>query len=224
MARVARAFGRRDTRPRVRGAELRVDVHLGAAAGADDDGTIVTADSVRPDDVGGAGGLGAVAVGGDEGLAGRRVEGERGVGDAVVDGEDVGGGVGVGGQGAAAVFVGHHPLLVGELDDGGHAGAVGVGRVGDVVDDFLPCEQVGGDLVDELLAVGGVTLVGVEADELVVVGEEERFPDRSFAIVGDRAAALGDVAEEGPGVAVVGGVVELDVGGGEIGGDGGAGE
>lgn len=47
--------------------------------------------------------------------------------------------------------------------------------------------------MDEFLTVFGVALVGVVDDELVVVEHEERFPDGGFAVVGDGAAAAGDV-------------------------------
>lgn len=52
----------------------------------------------------------------------------------------------------------------------------------------------------EFLAVLWVPLVGVVDHELAAVGHDERFPDGSFAVVGDCAAAGGDVAYEVPGV------------------------
>lgn len=68
----------------------------------------------------------------------------------------------LGGFGAGELVY-EDPLLDGwDEGDDGHAGAIRVGPVGDVVDDGAPGEKVLGDLVGELLAVEGVALVGVE--------------------------------------------------------------
>jgi hypothetical protein len=58
--------------------------------------------------------------------------------------------------------------------------------------------------VDELLSVFRVALVGVEADQLGVVEEEEGFPYGGNAVVGDRCATGSDVGDEFPGAAFVG--------------------
>ena len=158
MPGVARLLGRGDPDPRVLRGQRLVDKKIRRGAGADGDGAVGAIADGAPGQVGRGGGL--EAVGGDEGLARRGVESQWGVGEAVVDWEGVGGAVA--GQGAAAVLVGHHPLAVGDLRDRCHAGAVGIGWVGDVVDGVVPREEVGGGLVDKFLAVCRVALVGVE--------------------------------------------------------------
>ena len=79
------------------------------------------------------------------------------------------------------------------------------------------------DLVRQLLAVERVPLVGVVGDELILVDEEEGFPDGGLAVVGDAAAAGGDAGDEGPGLAGVAGGVDVDLGFAEVGGEGVAG-
>lgn len=86
--------------------------------------------------------------------------------DAVGHGERVrvGGGVGV------AVFVGHDVVAGGQLGDGCHAGAILVDGVLGIRDDGPPGQGIGGGLVHEALAVGGVeALVRVVDDKLVVM-------------------------------------------------------
>lgn len=47
--------------------------------------------------------------------------------------------------------------------------------------------------MDQLLAVPWVTLVRVIANELTVVDEKERLPDRSLAVVGNSLATSSNV-------------------------------
>lgn len=75
----------------------------------------------------------------------------------------------------------------------------------------------------QLLAMFRVPLIGVVGDELVLVDEEEGFPDGCLAVVGDAAAAGGDAGDEGPGLAGVAGGVDVDLGFAEVGGEGVAG-
>jgi hypothetical protein len=56
------------------------------------------------------------------------------------------------------------------------------------------------------------------------VEHQEGFPDGGEAVVGDGLAARSDVRNKRPGVAFVGADVQLDLGGGEIGGDGASGQ
>ena len=72
----------------------------------------------------------------------------------------------------------------------------------------------------QLLAVVWVPLVGVVRDELLLVDHEEWFPDGRLAVVGEAAAAGGDAGDEGPGLAVVAGGVDVDLGLAEVGGEG----
>jgi len=90
----------------------------------------------------------------DNRIARAVTEGERVRGDLVIGGELV-----AAEAGGAAVFVGSNPRAVGELGGGEHAGAGVVVGVGDGVDDWGPVAEVTAGLVDEFLAVGGVSLV-----------------------------------------------------------------
>ena len=85
-------------------------------------------------------------------------KGEGRVADAIVGWEEI---VGIGAGGSATVLVRHHVAAVGDAGHGRHAGARGVGRVVYVVDCWVPGFQVGGGLVDKLLAVERTTLVGI---------------------------------------------------------------
>lgn len=138
----------------------------------------------------------------------------------VVDGELV-----VGETGTTAVLVGHDEPPIGQPRDGRHTGTIRVSRVHDVIYDRAPRFQICSSLVHHLLALSRVgALVGVVADEGVLVLHEEGLPDGGFAVVGKRNAAGCDVGDEFPRLAAVGGGVEFDLGLGEVGGDGGAGE
>jgi len=95
------------------------------------------------------------AVCSDDWAADRVVEGERVVADAVVDRE--------GRLGGTVELVGHNPVTERQLRNGRHTGAESVVGVCDIVDGCGPVEEVGGGLVDKLLAMGRVALVGVVA-------------------------------------------------------------
>jgi len=193
-----------------------VDKHIALRPTAHDNGP-VPATARAHDDVRTADGLGADI--GPQRAADDAAETVRRRGDLEVHGERVPGVL----PGPAAVLVDHDPAAVGQARHGRHAGAIGVGRERDVVDDGAPGAQVARGLVHELLAVGRVALVGVVGEELAAVGEEEGLPDGGLAVVGDGAAAGGDVGDEFPGAAGVARGVQLDVGAGEVGGDGAAG-
>ena len=72
----------------------------------------------------------------------------------------------------------------------------------------------------EFLVVSWVALVGVEDDELGVVGHDERFPDIRICGASGFAIASSDVRGEGPGLARVSAGVEIYLGAGDVGGDG----
>lgn len=72
----------------------------------------------------------------------------------------------------------------------------------------------------ELLVVGGVSLVGVVEDELVVIGHDERLPDIGVCGAGGGAVAIRDVRCESPGRAAGGAGVEVDGGAADVAGDG----
>lgn len=73
----------------------------------------------------------------------------------------------------------------------------------------------------QLLGVIGIGLRGVVADELAVVDFEKGFPDGLVAVVGClRSWPVDNVADEFPGGAAVLAGVEVDVGLGEVSGDG----
>jgi hypothetical protein len=78
--------------------------------------------------------------------------------------------------------------------------------------------------VHHLLAVRLVhALVGVVADELVVVAHEEGLPHGRLVVVGDGLAAGCDVRDEFPRLALVGRGIEVDLGARQVRGDGAAG-
>jgi hypothetical protein len=141
---------RRHPDPRRTGlAKTPVDVDIAAGSTADNDGAVLPAHRT-PHVVRRA--LRNHAVGGDQRNIRSRVE-LLGVGrETVGDGEVVP----VCEARAATELVGDQVLAVGQLGDGRHARAHPVLRVCDVVDDGAPGEAVGGGLVDQLLAVGGV--------------------------------------------------------------------
>lgn len=195
-------------------AETPVNVDVTASARADNDGAVLAA-IWGPDIVGRA--LGDRAVGGDELVVLSRIELLGVGGEAVKERELVVRAVGW----AAAILVCHDVLAVGQEGDGGHARAVGVARVTDVIDDGTPVDAVGGGLVDHLLAVCSVVaLVGVIADELLLVQHQERLPNGSETVVGSGFASSSNVGDELPCVALVSRSVQLDLSGGEIGRDG----
>ena len=66
--------------------------------------------------------------------------------------------------------------------------------------------------MNEFLPVRRISLVRVVDYQLTGVVKEEGLPDWGQAVVGDCAAAGGDVGDEAPGVAVVVGGVEVDFG------------
>ena len=68
--------------------------------------------------------------------------------------------------------------------------------------------------------MSGIALVAVEADELALIGQEERLPDRRQPVIRFRLAAGCDVRDEGPGQARVGARVQVDLGVAEVCGDG----
>lgn len=70
----------------------------------------------------------------------------------------------------SAKLVGEYVAVVRKLDDGWHPrpGCV-VACVSDVVYGRAPGDQVGGCLMGELLSIPRVTLIGVVADQLIIV-------------------------------------------------------
>lgn len=82
--------------------------------------------------------------------------------------------------------------------------------VPDVIDDGTPGVEVLGPLMGEFLSLLGVPLVRVVDYQLVLVFEEEGFPDRRGAVGRVRTAALGYVADEVPGARLVGAGVQVD--------------
>ena len=214
---VSRLLRRRNRNP-VASTQTLVNENISAAGGRNDNSTVLAANRA-PLDVRRA--KRNNTIGSDDGKtdSGAELLGRRR--DLVVYGELV---RGVAAVGSAAVLVRHDVLSVRQQGDGRHARAVSVGRVLDVVDNRAPFLEVGGGLVHHLLAVLGVALVGVVADQLVLVEHKERLPDGGQAVVGAGLAAGGDVRDELPGLAAVGAGVELDLRHGEVGGDGAAGE
>jgi len=161
----------------------------------------------------------------DDRVARTVAEGERVSGDLVIGRELV-----AAEAGGAAVFVGSDPGAVGELGGGEHAGAGVVVGVGDGVDDWGPVAEVAAGLVDELLAVGGVSLVavysfsevkdgvgcGIEglrvvANQLAVPDEEKGLPDWCQTVIWDSFATSRDTRHKVPGVSTVGRGVEVDL-------------
>lgn len=135
----------------------------------------------------------------------------------VVDGELVG----VGDSRTTAVFVSHDKLSVWQLGDGGHAWAVSVLGVCDIVDNWAPCLEVCSGLMDHLLAVSGVlALVRVVADQLLVVQHQEGLPDRCQAVVRTSFTTGCNMRDEGPGQSRVSRCVKFNMGAGEVLGDG----
>jgi hypothetical protein len=105
------------------------------------------------------------------------------------------------------------------MDNGCHAGTGRVDRLFDVVDDRTPGQQVGGNLVNQLLAIERIALVRVEGNQLVIIDHEERLPDRRLAIVGDGAATSSYAGDEFPCVTLVAGRIDINLGHAEIGRD-----
>lgn len=144
-------------------AEHGIVEHTAEIRIADDDRAVRPSER-RPNDVRAAARLKAAV--GDDGSA-HWVVGEelkRRLGDVVIDG--------VPGQTqrrSAGVLVHEDPGVVRQVCDHGHAGTIGVGGVCDVVGDGAPVHEVRGDLVDELLAVHGIALVGVEGCDFGLV-------------------------------------------------------
>lgn len=122
-----------------------------------------------------------------------------------------------------AILEEHEVIPITEARDGGHTGAVIIDWGRSIVDGVAPGKEVLCDLVRQLLAVVRVALISVVGDELVLVDEEEGLPDWCLAVVWDAAAAGGDAGDEGPGLAVVAGGVDVDFGLAEVGGEGVAG-
>ena len=180
-----------DLGPSTRGTEVVVQEDFTQVTAADDDGAEVASNG-SPDVVRAA--VRDSAVCGDERTTNAGVEICRVGGDAVVDGEIC--------LFGAVEFVRHDVLAKRQFGDDGHAGTPVVSAVGDVIDHGAPGVQVRRDLVDHLLAVGGVALVRVVADELVVVDHEEGLPDGSESVVGEGFSTVGDVGDESPGVSL----------------------
>ena len=198
-----------------------VDVDLGArsvgaAVSAGNDGSILATDRA-PDDV--------WRTSRDSAISRLQADSSSlaellGVGDDLVVDREL---VGVCDDWSTTVFVCHDVLAIGQLGNSRHSWAVGVGRVGDVVDDWSPLLEVGGSLVNHLLTVGGVvSLVGVVADEGLLVHHQERLPNRSQTIVGASFTTSCDGRNKLPSLAAILGCVEDDFRGGKVGGDGGS--
>lgn len=124
---------------------------------------------------------------------------------------------------AAAKLIQHEVIAVAQARDGRHPRAIIVRSRRGIIDRRAPVHEIRSDLMRQLLAVFRVPLIGVVGDELVLVDEEEGFPDGRLAVVGDAAAAGGDAGDEGPGLAGVAGGVDVDLGFAEVGGEGVAG-
>ena len=147
----------------------------------------------------------------DDGKSDAGVEVQGIVVDAVICREAVSSGAGEIPR-PAAELIRHYELSVGELSDGSHARAIGVGGVSYVVDGGFPGEQIRRDLVDEFLAVERVALVGIVDDELTVVHHEKRFPDGGQTVVRYGFATTRNVRDKLPGVAFVETGVQVDLG------------
>lgn len=108
----------------------------------------------------------------------------------------------------------HQDPLVDGIDLGydGHSRASELFVVPDIIDDGTPGAEVLGPLMGEFLSMLGVPLVRVVDYELVLVFQEEGFPDRRGAVGCVRTAALGYVADELPGARLVGAGVQVDAG------------
>jgi hypothetical protein len=71
---------------------------------------------------------------------------------------------------APGILVDDHPLLDRRNEgENGHAGARNILVIGDIIDRGIPVYKIPRDLMRQLLAVVGIALIRVVADELVVV-------------------------------------------------------
>jgi hypothetical protein len=121
----------------------------------------------------------------------RFVELERIVGDTVVDCiRDIGG---------VAQLVREEVFPVSDPSNRRHAGTQGVVRIGCVVDDGAPVDEVPRRLVGEFLAVERIPLIGVVDRQLVFVHGYEGLPHRGCAVGRVWWTASRDDGDEFPG-------------------------
>lgn len=142
--------------PRVLSTEVLVDKDLRLASSTDDD-TSVGSSNRTPDNGRRADGAGALVA--NQSILLGREDVERVGGETVENSAAL----------RTAGLVNKDVLAVGKESDSWHTGTGVVVAISDVVDEGRPADEISGGLVRELLAVLGITLVSVVANELVLI-------------------------------------------------------
>ena len=195
-----------DVLPRAWVSVLSVEEELVVGRVADDNGSVWST-GWGPDSVWtGAGDAASVCA---KDVVTDRAELERAVCDLVV-GCVWSALVAAGGVGPETNFVRAHPFAVAYLCSCKHTRTLRIVRIGNVVDDWAPCSEVGARLVSELLAVCGVALIRVEDADFVVVGKDEWLPHAGRSVVGVWWTTVCNCRDVLPGVSVL---VSLSLGG-----------
>jgi len=142
--------------PRVRGTKVLVDKDLGLASSTNDNTSVGSSDRT-PDNGRRADGAGALIT--NQSILFGSEDVKRVGGETVEDSAALG----------TARLVDKDVLAVGKESDSWHTRTGVVVALSNIVDERRPADEISGGLVRELLAMLGITLVSVVANELVLI-------------------------------------------------------